>query len=104
MEVDLNKLYASFSKEYASSSIKKILEEQYPELHKAEAAKLADYITLAKDEIEDYFYERYNYKNGAANQKLLIEGSKWVRKKYPWMNEENFLNTANRAMYYAWHG
>lgn len=104
MEVDLNKIYASYTKSYASSSITKILEEQYPDMSESEATKLADYITLVENEIKAYFYERYTYNDGIASQKLQSEVYNWIQKKYLWMNEANILHTINREMYYAWHG
>ncbi len=102
----LNSVYNA-SLEFGENSHKpiiEIIEELYPNISVNEKIFIAAYIEQTRDDIEKYFYDRYDYKNETANKDLYEQGKQWIKETYTWMNRKNTNRAAAQGMYYAWHG
>lgn len=100
----LNKVYSVCVEGLYSRPILEVINELYPNMSDREKAGIADYLKRVKDDIEDYFYYKYDHNNEANNSMLQKNGVGYFREKYPWISKENLIHTITRAMYYAWHG
>lgn len=81
-----------------------IIEEFYSDISNDEKISIASYIEQIRNDIENYFYSNYDYKNETANMELQHHGKQWIKNKYHWMNIENINRSVSQGMYYAWHG
>lgn len=102
----LNKVYSA-SLEFGENFHKPIIDivaELYPYIPDDEKTAIADYVGQTRDAIEQYFYDKYDYKNEKANKELQHQGKQWIENKYCWMNSENVNRAVAQGMYYAWHG
>ena len=68
----LNTVYSSsleFGKNFHRPIIE-IIEELYPDISNDEKISIVSYIEQTRNDIENYFYSNYDYKNEDANKEL----------------------------------
>ena len=79
----LNTVYSA-SLEFGENFHKPIIDivaELYPYIPDDEKTAIADYIGQTRDAIEQYFYDKYDYKNETANKELQHQGKQWIENK-----------------------
>ena len=72
----LNTVYSA-SLEFGENFHKPIIDivaELYPYIPDDEKTAIADYIGQTRDAIEQYFYDKYDYKKETANKELQHQG------------------------------
>ena len=81
----LNKVYSA-SLEFGENFHKPIIDivaELYPYIPDDEKTAIADYIGQMRDDIENFFYDKYDYKNEKANKELQPARQAVDRKEMP---------------------
>lgn len=99
----LNSLFAK-SLEWGDNAGRPIIEvatELFPHWEGASLKEMSIYIKTVKTQIRNYFYDRYDCKNGKKNSCLQKEGYEWIKANYQWMNNENITRAISQGMYYA---
>lgn len=106
----LNEMYP-LSSGFGTEDRKTIIEltkDNFPNLDEKTRRDMVIYIEKTREEINDYFFKRYDYKNDAnsatVNTLLQKNGHEWIKQNYPWMNEDNIQSSASEGMYFGWHG
>jgi hypothetical protein len=99
----LNRIYdqsLAFGKNYRRP-IKDILNESFPELSETDKKELEEYITNVRASIEKWIFDQSENKNLLLQELLSFRAQLWIKKNYPWMNQDNISHAISQAIYFT---
>lgn len=89
-----------FGKNYRRPIID-IIHETCPDLSEPDQKELETYLTKVRADIERYFSEQSKKKHYLAHESLSFRGRLWIKKNYPWMNNENISHAISQGIYFT---
>ena len=102
----LNKIY-ELSLEFGKNwrrPVLTIVQEVSPNLSIEEQQRISVYIEETRNRVETYISKRYVGDQPEKISALQRQGKKWIKAKFPWMQDETILHAISQAIYYAWRG
>lgn len=96
----LNEVYRQFLEwgEKRRRPIQSIVDGIAADANRAEKQMIADYVEVARNDIEEYIYFRYQEFGEEIDYNSLYE---WIQTKYRWIDHENLTHAVSQGIYYA---